>query len=69
MFENQKIAFIGPGVMAEAMIAGLIRQNVAKPSELIASGPRLERGEELKNRFGIETMTDNAAAAKNAEGT
>jgi pyrroline-5-carboxylate reductase len=67
LFDNQKIAFIGPGVMAEAMIAGLIRQNVAQPSGLIASGPRLERGEELENRFGIESMTDNAAAARNAQ--
>ncbi len=25
MFENKCIAFIGPGVMAEAMIAGLVR--------------------------------------------
>ena len=67
MFDNQKIAFIGPGVMAEAMIAGLIRQNVAQPSGLIASGPRLERVKELEKRFGIESMTDNAAAARKAQ--
>ena len=67
MFDNQKIAFIGPGVMAEAMIAGLIRQNVAQPSGLIASGPRLERVKELENRHGIESMTDNAEAARKAQ--
>jgi len=27
---NKKIAFIGPGVMAEAMIAGLLRKKLAK---------------------------------------
>jgi pyrroline-5-carboxylate reductase len=67
LFENRKIAFIGPGVMAEAMIAGLIRQGVASPASLIASGPRPERGEELKARYGIEACTDNAAAARMAD--
>lgn len=67
MFDNQKIAFIGPGVMGEAMIAGLIRQNVAQPTEMVASGPSLERGDELKSRYGIKTMTDNAAAASMAD--
>jgi pyrroline-5-carboxylate reductase len=65
--DNNKIAFIGPGVMAEAMIAGLIRKEVAKPSRLIASGPRIQRGKELKSKYGIEPLTDNAAAANAAE--
>jgi hypothetical protein len=43
MFANKKIAFIGPGVMAEAMIGGLIRQQVAKPEAILAAGPGQER--------------------------
>jgi pyrroline-5-carboxylate reductase len=66
LFENQKIAFIGPGAMAEAMIAGLIRQQVAQPEALIAAGPRPERGEELHKRYGIQHLTDNAEAASQA---
>jgi pyrroline-5-carboxylate reductase len=34
---------------------------------LLASGPREERGEELKSLYGIEAQTDNAAAAKAAD--
>ena len=64
MFEDKKIAFIGPGVMAEAMIAGLIRQNVTQPGLLLASGPREERGAELEAQYGIKTLTDNSAAAQ-----
>lgn len=67
MFEHQKIAFIGPGVMAEAMIAGLIRQGVARAEGIIAAGPRVERVEELKTRYGILGCTDNAAAAQMAD--
>jgi pyrroline-5-carboxylate reductase len=67
VFENRKIAFIGPGAMAEAMIAGLIRKGVARPESLIASGPHPERGEELHARYNIQTATDNAAAARLAD--
>ena len=67
MFQNRKIAFIGPGVMAEAMIAGLIRESVASPESLLASGPRLERGQQLQKIYGIEPYTENAAAARQAD--
>jgi pyrroline-5-carboxylate reductase len=64
---DKKIAFIGPGVMAEAMIAGLVRQKLATPEHLLASGPREERGIELQKKYGIQATTDNAAAASNAD--
>jgi pyrroline-5-carboxylate reductase len=64
---NKKISFIGPGVMAEAMIAGLLRQNLAKPEELLASGPRVERGQELAQKYGIQSTTDNGTAASEAD--
>lgn len=64
---NKKIAFIGPGAMAEAMIAGLLRQKLAKPQNLIASGPREERLKELEQKYGIITTTDNASAASQAD--
>ncbi len=64
---NQTITFIGPGAMAEAMLAGLIRQKLAKPAHLIVSGPRAERGEQLKQKYGVQPYTDNAAAAAQAD--
>lgn len=64
---NKKIAFIGPGVMAEAVIAGLLRKKLAKPENIIASGPREERGTELHKKYGIQTTTDNAFAASHAD--
>jgi pyrroline-5-carboxylate reductase len=67
VFENKKIAFIGPGVMAEAMIGGLIRQGVAKSEALIAAGPSQERLDQLVHKFGITATLDNAAAAHQAD--
>jgi pyrroline-5-carboxylate reductase len=64
---NKKIAFIGPGVMAEAVIAGLLRKKLAKPENIIASGPREERGTELHQKYKIQATTDNAYAASHAD--
>ncbi len=66
MLKN-KIAVIGPGVMAEAMISGLLRQKLAKPENLTASGPREERLTELNKKYGIKTTTDNSSAASHAD--
>jgi pyrroline-5-carboxylate reductase len=64
---NKKIAIIGPGVMAEAMVAGLLRKKLARPENVIASGPREERGAELSKKYKIRTETDNASAASLAD--
>jgi len=66
MLKN-KIAFIGPGVMAEAMIAGLLRRKLAKPENISAAGPRGERGSELSKKYGIKSMTDNSSAVSQAD--
>ena len=64
---NKKIAFIGPGVMAEAMIAGLLNKKLAKPENITASGPREERGTELRKKYGIKVGIDNASAVQGAD--
>jgi len=67
LFTDKKIAFIGPGMMAEAMIAGLIRQDLAQPGAMIAAGPTQERLEHLETRYQIAASRDNAAAARQAD--
>ncbi len=64
---NQKIAFIGSGAMAGAMIVGLLREKLAKPENLFASDTRVDRGMELREKYGIQPYTDNAAAVKDAD--
>lgn len=67
MVINNKIAFIGPGAMAEAMIYGLTHQGLARPEALMAAGPSLERLEQLRTKYGIASYTDNAEAARQAD--
>ena len=64
---KKKITFIGPGVMAEAVIAGLLRKKLAQPENIIVSGPREERSEQLHKKYGIKTSTDNTSAASQAD--
>lgn len=63
----QQFTIIGPGVMAEAIIAGLLRQNLTQPSHILASGPRRERVQELQERYGVQPFTDNRAAVQSAD--
>ena len=62
MNESKHISFIGSGVMAEAMISGLIKNEIFDKNSIISSDPRLNRIKELENDYGITSFTDNAEA-------
>jgi pyrroline-5-carboxylate reductase len=67
VLNHKTIAFIGSGVMAEAMIKGLLREALVTPAQIVASGPRPGRGQELFDRYGVCTTTDNVEAAQGAQ--
>jgi pyrroline-5-carboxylate reductase len=64
LLENTKLAFIGCGVMAESIVAGLLRQKLVAANQIVASHPRLGRREELSAKYGIEVFEHNADAVK-----
>lgn len=64
MFENNTIAFIGSGMMAEAMIRGLLTLEIVQPQQIIAAGPRPERTQQLIAKHGIRATTNNQEAAE-----
>ena len=64
---EKKIAFIGSGAMAEAMISGLLRQKLARPEDLRAADTRVERVDELHEKYGVVPFTDNNRAAEQAD--
>jgi len=61
--EDCRLAFIGCGVMAEAMIAGVLRKKLVSPDNIVGSHPRLTRREELHVKYGIEMFEYNREAA------
>ena len=50
---TMKLGFIGCGNMAQAMITGILTQNVVSPEDLIVSNPHEEKTAKLKEQFGI----------------
>lgn len=67
MFDGMKITFIGSGAMAEAMIAGILRNQLADAESLLASDPREDRVFELHQRYGVQPFTDNIKATHQAD--
>jgi len=64
---NGRISFVGAGVMAESMIAGLLAKQVVRPDQITASHPRADRLAKLEERFGVATAQDNRFAAQSAD--
>ena len=62
MTETRKVAFLGGGKMAEALLSGLIRASGRKPDELMATCRREERATELTDRHGVATTLSNPDA-------
>lgn len=64
---DQKLAFIGGGVMAEVMISGVLERHLARPDAIIASHPRSRRATELAEKLGVKSTTSNLEAARQAD--
>lgn len=64
MLKDLRIAVIGAGVMGEAIISGLLRQELVAPEQVLATGPRAERRAELERSYGIGVTGDNQEAAR-----
>lgn len=62
---NTKLAFIGCGVMAESIIAGLLRKNLVRADQIVASHPRKSRRQELTEKYGILAFEENTEAVRN----
>ncbi len=62
MIENQKIAFLGAGNMAEALVSGIITAKLCEPACLFASDVSATRLEVLKDRYHIQVGAINVDA-------
>lgn len=66
--EKMHLAFIGCGVMGEAMLAGLINNKIVEPGNITASHPRANRRDELAAKYAVNVFEDNAETAKEVSG-
>ena len=64
---DQKIAFLGAGQMAEALIGGLLASKMCQPGGIWATDPLAARCAALKTRFGVRVGEENKPAAEWAD--
>jgi pyrroline-5-carboxylate reductase len=61
--KNMRLAFIGCGVMGESMLTGLVKNDLVRPTNVVASHPRKSRRDELAEKYGINAFESNSDAA------
>ncbi|HAY22280.1 MAG TPA: pyrroline-5-carboxylate reductase [Desulfobacterales bacterium] len=64
---DKGLAFVGSGIMAEAMIKGMLKNQLVRPDHMIASGPRPERGEQLQAQYQVRWTTSNPESIREAD--
>ena len=64
---QRTIATVGTGMMAEAMIGGLLKGRLVEPGQLVASHPRAERRDHLSGEYGIRVVPSNLEALRDAD--
>lgn len=62
-----KIGFIGLGNMAKAMIGGMLAKEIARPEEILGFAKTEKTREDVKEKYGIQILGDNAAVAARAD--
>ena len=60
----RRVALLGGGKMAEALISGLIRSGGRGVDEIMVTNRRDERARELAGKYGITATLDNAEAVR-----
>lgn len=64
MSTKRKVAFIGAGNMAQAMIGGIIRNGLLAPQEIIATAASRQTIDKVAAEYGVAVTLDNRQAAE-----
>jgi pyrroline-5-carboxylate reductase len=67
MLEKMKIALIGPGVMGEAILSGLINSKTCTPQAITISSPEADRNQEIAEKYHVTIAKDNSSAVQGAD--
>jgi pyrroline-5-carboxylate reductase len=62
-----KLTFIGAGNMAEAIVAGIVNQQVVAAGDVCVTDISADRLGHFESRYGVGTSSDNAAAVAESD--
>lgn len=62
-----RLAFIGGGTMAEAILGGVLAADLAQPGDVTIGEPIPQRRDYLSERYGVNTYHDNVKTAEGAD--
>jgi pyrroline-5-carboxylate reductase len=63
---GRRIAILGGGKIGESLLSGLLSSGWRKPEEIVVTGRRQERIDELAERYGVVTTLSNSDAVSGA---
>ena len=63
---SRRVAILGAGRIGESLLSGLLSADWRQPSEVIVTGRRQERIDELVERYGVTATLSNAEAVEGA---
>src|SRR6266508_3033020 len=64
--DGRRIAILGGGKIGESLLSGLLSAGWRKPEEIVVTGRRQERIDELAERYGVEATLSNSDAVARA---
>ena len=66
MADERRIAILGAGKIGESLLAGLLSSGWREPAEIVVTGRRQERVDELRERYGVHATLSNPEAVRGA---
>ena len=67
MLKRKKIAIIGAGNMAEALVSGLLKKEALAPNQIIATDVDAQKLAYFQKRFSVQVSQDNEKSAKGSD--
>ncbi len=62
-----KVAVLGAGKMGGILLQAFLKNNLLYPAQIVATVAHPERAHALSTQFGVEVITDNLEAARDAD--
>jgi len=67
MLQNKRIAILGAGSMAKALVAGLLRNPGVSVKNIVATHYKQEKAEKFSAELGVRVVLDNREAVKGSD--